>query len=74
MARPGGLAGAAIRRRLRTAAEAVEAWRGRSLFELDELREAEGASELLRTIARLARNVAEYPYDRQAPQPERERL
>jgi ATP-dependent helicase/DNAse subunit B len=65
----------AIRRgRLRTAAEAVEAWRGRSLFELDEMRGAEGASELLRTMARLARNVAEYPYDRQAPQPERERL
>jgi ATP-dependent helicase/DNAse subunit B len=65
----------AIRRgRLRTAAEAVEAWRGRSLFELDEVRGAEGASELLRTIARLARNVAEYPYHRQAPQPERERL
>jgi ADDB, N-terminal len=64
----------AIRRgRLRTAAEAVDAWRGRSLFELDELRGAEGASELLRTIARLARNVAEYPYDRQAPQPGRER-
>jgi ATP-dependent helicase/DNAse subunit B len=65
----------AIRRgRLRTAADAIEAWRGRSLFELDELRGAEGARELLRTIARLARNVAEYPYDRQAPQPERERL
>jgi ATP-dependent helicase/DNAse subunit B len=62
------------RRRLRTAAEAIEAWRGRSLFELDDLRDAGGASDLLRTIARLARNVAEHPYDRQAPQPERERL
>jgi ATP-dependent helicase/DNAse subunit B len=65
----------AIRRgRLRTAAESIEAWRGRSLFELDELRGAGRASDLLRTIARIARNVAEYPYDRQAPQPVRERL
>src|SRR5918994_4934234 len=62
------------RRRLRSAAEAIDAWRGRSLFELDELRGAQSASELLRTLARLARNIAEYPYERQAPQPERERL
>ena len=62
------------RRRLRSAAEAIDAWRGRSLFELDELRGAQGATELLRTVARLARNIAEYPYERQAPQPERERL
>jgi ATP-dependent helicase/DNAse subunit B len=62
------------RRRLRSAAEAIDAWRGRSLFELDELHGAKGASELLRTLARLARSIAEYPYERLAPQPERERL
>jgi len=61
------------RRRLRSAADAIERWRGRELFEIDELRDASGAGELLRTLARLARDFAEYPYEREAPQPERER-
>ena len=64
----------AIRRgRLRTAEEALEAWRGRDLFELEELRGAAGPRELLRTLARLARAIAEHPYERRAPHPDRER-
>jgi RecB family exonuclease len=64
----------AIRRSgLRSAAEAIERWRGRELFELDELRRDSGASELLHTLARLARDCAEYPYEREAPLLERER-
>jgi ATP-dependent helicase/DNAse subunit B len=58
---------------LRTAGEAEEAWRGRDLFELDDLRQARDPSELLQTVARHARTFAEYPYERQAPLPERER-
>ena len=64
----------AIRRdRLRTADEALEAWRGRDLFELGDLRDAAGPRELLLELARLARAIAEYPYDRGAPRLERER-
>jgi len=64
----------AIRRgRLRTAEQALEAWRGRRLFELEDLRGAKDARDLLRTLARLARAFAEYPYERAAPRPERER-
>jgi ATP-dependent helicase/DNAse subunit B len=64
----------AIRRKgLRTADQALEQWRGRELFELAELREAAGAREQLLALSRLARMIAEYPYERDAPQPERER-
>ena len=64
----------AIRRgRLRSAEDALEAWRGRELFEPRELRDATDAPELLRAVARLARMFAEYPYERTAPRPPRER-
>jgi ATP-dependent helicase/DNAse subunit B len=58
-----------IRRRgLRSAAEALEAWSGRALFELDEL--AKGRpDELLVTVARLARRIAEHPHERGARLP-----
>jgi ATP-dependent helicase/DNAse subunit B len=61
------------RHRLRTADQALEAWRGRELFELGELRDAAGPRELLLALSRLARMIAEYPYERDAPHPERER-
>lgn len=58
----------AIRRRgLRTAAEALEAWPGRHLFELEELAKHDRSPELLGAIARLARRIAERPHERQAP-------
>ncbi|MGH2962941.1 MAG: PD-(D/E)XK nuclease family protein, partial [Solirubrobacterales bacterium] len=64
----------AIRRgRLRTADEALEAWRGRELFELEDLRDAAGTRELLLALSRHARMIAEHPYERDAPHPERER-
>jgi ATP-dependent helicase/DNAse subunit B len=64
----------AIRRhRLRTAEEALDAWRGRELFELADVRGAAGPRELLLELARLARGIAEYPYERGAPRVERER-
>ena len=61
------------RKRLRGAEQALEAWRGRELFELADLRQASGPRELLRELARLARAIAEYPYERAAPRLERER-
>ena len=61
------------RKRLRTADEALEAWRGRELFEITDLREAGDARALLRELARLARAIAEYPYERGAPRLARER-
>ncbi len=58
----------AIRRRgLQTAAEALEAWRGRPLFEFEELTRARPADELLRVVASLARRIGERPHERQAP-------
>jgi ATP-dependent helicase/DNAse subunit B len=61
------------RRRLRTTEQAMEEWRGRQLFELEELARVSGPRELLGTLARLARSTAEYPYERSAPRPRRER-
>jgi ATP-dependent helicase/DNAse subunit B len=61
------------RRRLRTADAALEQWRGRDLFELEDLRGARGARQFLRELARLARAIAEHPYERGAPRLERER-
>jgi ATP-dependent helicase/DNAse subunit B len=58
---------------LSTADGALEAWRGRDLFELQELGDAAGPRELLLTLSRLARTIAEYPYERDAPHPARER-
>ena len=58
----------AIRRRgLQTAAEALEAWRGRPLFEFEELTRPRPADELLRVVASLARRIGERPHERQAP-------
>jgi ATP-dependent helicase/DNAse subunit B len=57
----------------RTAAEAEELWKGqddaRQLFELSDLREAQGGAELLRAAARMARMLAEYPVKDQAVVP-----
>jgi ATP-dependent helicase/DNAse subunit B len=61
------------RRRLRTVDQAIEAWRGRELFEIEELQRAGSAGDLLLTLSRLARDIAEYPYEREAPHPVRER-
>ena len=61
------------RKRLRTAGEALEAWRGREPFELGDLRDVAGPRELLLELARFARAIAEYPYQRGAPRVERER-
>lgn len=63
-----------LRRRLRTAAEAREAWRGRELFELDDLAEAlESAAPraFTRALARFARRVAERPWERLAARGQR---
>ena len=58
----------AIRRRgLQTAAEALEAWRGRRLFEFEEFSRSRPADELLRVVASLARRIGERPHERQAP-------
>jgi ATP-dependent helicase/nuclease subunit B len=66
-----------IRRgRLRSASEALEAWRarrGRELFELEDLRSCAGPVETLRTLARQARMIAEYPHQRLARVPDRDR-
>ncbi len=63
-----------IRRgRLRTAVEALDAWNGRELFEIEELRSARDAAARLGAIARFARRIAERPYEREAPHPVRER-
>ena len=60
-----------IRRRgLRTASEALEAGKGRALFELEDLTEAQAGSEYLSTAARLARRIAERPHERGAPVPD----
>jgi RecB family exonuclease len=59
----------AIRRgRIRTAEAALEEWKGRDLFELDELREQHGPA-LLRKAASLASTFAEYPDRRAAAKP-----
>jgi ATP-dependent helicase/DNAse subunit B len=60
------------RNRIGGADAALEAWRGRELFELSDLDEAKEAGEMLRTIARLARMFAERPLERLAPRPPRE--
>jgi ATP-dependent helicase/DNAse subunit B len=58
----------AIRRRgLRSAAEALEAWNGRRLFEFEELARPRPPGELLAVIASLARRIGERPHERQAP-------
>ena len=49
------------RRRLRTAAEALEAWNGRELFEIEALADAGTAAALLAELARFARRIAERP-------------
>ena len=57
----------AIRRdRLRTASEALAAWSGRELFELAELEARSQKAGVLRTIAWLARRLAERPHQRTA--------
>jgi len=66
-----------LERRIRRAAisgaeRALEAWGGRKLFELTALDEAKGATDVLRTAARLARSLAEHPLERSAPRPPRE--
>jgi ATP-dependent helicase/DNAse subunit B len=61
------------RRRLRSATEALEAWNGRALFEIDELRSSSDSRTLLRNLARFARRMSERPYERQAARPTRER-
>ncbi|HMC06068.1 MAG TPA: PD-(D/E)XK nuclease family protein [Solirubrobacterales bacterium] len=58
------------RRALRTASEALEAWNGRALFELEDLAGARASSEYLYTAARLARRIAERPHERDAPVPD----
>ncbi len=58
----------AIRRRgLQTAAEALEAWRGRPLFEFEELDPLPPSRRALRVVASLARRIGERPHERQAP-------
>jgi ATP-dependent helicase/DNAse subunit B len=56
------------RERLATAEQALEAWSGRDLYELDELRRADGEG-LLRAAAGLATRIAEYPDERRAAMP-----
>ncbi len=55
------------RRGLQTAAEALEAWTGRPLFEFDELAKRRQPEELLRVVAGLARRIGEQPHKRHAP-------
>ena len=50
-----------------TAAEALEAWSGRPLFEFDELAKRRQPDELLRVVAGLARRIGERPHERRAP-------
>jgi hypothetical protein len=54
------------RRGLQTAAEALEAWTGRPLFEFDELAKRRQPEELLRVVAGLARRIGEQPHKRRA--------
>ncbi len=64
----------AIRREgLRTAAEALGSWRGRELFELEDLERQRDAPGTLRTLARFARRIAERPQERRASIAVRER-
>ncbi|MGH2926476.1 MAG: PD-(D/E)XK nuclease family protein [Solirubrobacterales bacterium] len=51
---------------LRTVEEALDAWRGRDLFELDDLGAGDSAAGTLATLARLARRIAERPGERAA--------
>ncbi len=60
------------RRRLRSATDALEAWKGRPLFEVEELRSSTDSRALLRNLARFARRMSERPHERQAPRPDRE--
>ena len=63
----------AMRRRgLRTAAQALEAWNGRRLFEFDELAQRRQPDELLGVVAGLARRIGEQPHERRAPLAARE--
>ncbi len=57
---------AARRRGLRTAAEALDSWRGRELFELEELERQRDAAGTLRALARFATRIAERPQERRA--------
>jgi ATP-dependent helicase/DNAse subunit B len=60
-----------LRRRLRTAAEALDAWQGRELFELSDIAAAEssgGSHAIARTLARLARRLSQRFWERRAAQ------
>ncbi len=57
---------AAKRGGLRTAAEALDSWPGRELFELEDLERQRDAPGTLRTLARFATRIAERPQERRA--------